>query len=141
MLLVGWYYFRQQNAIVLTKKAVAMHTEKGSLRVVKVILTLKNRGSMSVNDIRVVDNMPRSVKAPTQYGSVRPIHVKASPEGTVMVWDVASVRAGQEFIITYRLEGNIDTHRLLLPSAKAKYTLFGRMVNTYSHSVQLTEKR
>ncbi len=119
-----------------------MHTETGSVKVMKVLLNVRNRGSVRVNNVRIVDKVPNVIKAPTQHGNLRPTHVKAAPEGTVMVWDLPALRPGEEKIISYRIEGNINVFgRLVLPHAVAKYILFGRGVSARSTSVSLREKK
>ena len=140
--LAVWYAVRQRNAIVVVKRVFAMHGETGSVRIMKVLINVRNRGSVSVHNVRIVDKVPSAVKAPTQHGVLRPSHVKAVPEGTVMVWDLPAVRPGEEKIISYRIEGNITVMgRLMLPPAVAKYVLFGRGVAARSMSVSLREKK
>lgn len=140
--LVAWYVFRKRNAIVLDKRVLAMHTETGSVRVVKIILNARNRGNMPVSNLRVVDRVPSVIKAPTQYGSLKPMHVKAAPEGTTMVWDFAHIRPREEKIISYRLEGKIQVlGRIVLPSAIAKYIMLGRGITARSQTLSLREKK
>ena len=140
--LAAWYVFRKRNVVVLDKRLFAMHTETGSVRVVKIVLNVRNRGNTNINNLRIVDRVPHVIKAPTQYGSLRPIHVKASPEGTIMVWDFATIRPREEKIISYRLEGKMQVlGKIVLPSAIAKYVSLGRGITARSSSVSLREKR
>ena len=119
-----------------------MHTDTGNVGIMKVLINIRNRGNVSLNNVRIVDKVPNSIKAPTQYGTLKPNHVKASPEGSIMVWDLPNVRAGEEKVISYRLEGKIQVlGKIVLPSAVAKYTLLGRGVAARSSTASLREKK
>ncbi len=137
-----WHRFRSRNTLVVDKKVLAMHTEAGSVRVIKVVLNIKNRGGTTINNVRLIDRVPGVIKAPTQYGAVKPGTVKATPQGTTMVWDFAAVRPREERIITYRLEGRIQLlGKVVLPGAAASYSISGRHVSARSSSVSLREKK
>ena len=139
---LGLIYFRQKNALVVSKRVISMSTETGSVKVMKVILSVRNRGGMTVHNAKLMDKVPAEIKAPTQHGNLRPSHVSASPNGTVMIWEIPSIRHGQEIVVSYRLEGKINVMgKMMLPPAKAKYTLFGRPVVASSFSSQLKEKK
>ncbi len=137
-----WYIIRQRNAIVVVKRVFTMQSEAGNVKVMKVLLNVRNRGGLTVNNLRLVDRVPNSIKAPTQHGNVSPTHVKAAPEGTVMVWDIASMKPGAEKVISYRIEGKINmSGRMSFPSAVVKYVLLGRGVTARSSSVALHDKK
>ncbi len=140
--LAAFYIFRKRNAIAVTKRVLAMHGAGGGARIIKIVLNVRNRGNITVNNLRLVDTVPAVIKAPTKYGALRPGHVKASANGTTMVWDFASVKPKEEKIISYVLEGKINIiGRLRLPPAFARYVLFGRSVSASSSSVSLKEKK
>lgn len=140
--LVAYYTFRKRNAITIDKRVLAMHTETGSVRVVKIVINVRNRGNTLINNLRVVDRVPSAIKAPTQYGILKPMTVKAAPEGTTMVWDFHTIRPREEKVISYRLEGKIQVlGKLRLSPAVAKYVLFGRGVSAFSSGVSLSEKK
>jgi len=140
--LVVYHVFRKRNAVIIDKRVLAMHTETGSVRVVKIVINVRNRGNTLINNLRVVDRVPNAIKAPTQYGILKPMTVKAAPEGTTMVWDFHSIRPREEKVISYRLEGKIHViGKLLLSPAVAKYTLFGRGITAFSSRVSLREKK
>ena len=140
--LLVWYVVRQRNAVVVVKRVFAMHTETGSVKVMKVLINVRNRGGLTVNNLRIVDRVPSAIKSPTQHGMLRPSHVKAVPDGTILVWDLPSVKPGEEKIISYRIEGKINAMgKLVLPATVAKYLLLGRAVTARSSTVSLTEKK
>lgn len=142
VLLAGIYVFRKRNAVVIAKRVLAMHSEGGGVRVVKIVLNIRNRGSLTVNNLRVIDTVPAAIKAPTKYSALRPGQVKASAHGTTMVWDFASVKPKEEKIISYVLEGKIHLiGKLMLPPAVARYILLGRPVSARSSSLPLREKK
>ena len=135
------YVFRMKNSIVISKKVLGMHAPQGgSVHVMKVVINIKNRGNMAVNKVRIIDRVPNTIKAPAQFVSMRPNHIKAVPDGSVMVWDVHNIKRGEEKIISYRIEGRLSSN-IVLPSAVAKYTSFGRMVAARSGHVGLGSKR
>ncbi|GEM_PF-2694740 len=140
--LFGLSYFRQRNSVVITKRVLAMHTETGSVRVMKVLLNLRNKGKVAVTNLRLIDKVPAVIKAPTQQGAYKPSQVQSNPQGTVLIWDLPSMRAGEEKIISYRIEGKINLlGKVTLPQAVVKYILLKRSVVARSASVPLTEKK
>ena len=141
LIAAGVYVFRKKNAIVLTKRVLAMHGQEGSVHVMKVDLNIKNRGNMGVNNVRIVDRVPNSIKSPAQFGSASPSYIKPASDGTVMVWDIPHIGRGEEKIITYRLEGKHAVSSFAFPPAVAKYTSFGRAMAARSGIVNLNNKK
>jgi|SRR3989344_1395650 len=136
------YVFRKKNAIVINKRVLAMHGHEGNVHVMKVVIGVKNRGNTGISNVRVVDRVPTMIKAPAQFGTMRPNHIKSAPDGTLMVWDINYIRRGEEKIITYRIDGKMQVlGRLVLPSAVAKYKSFGRMLAARSGIASLHERR
>ncbi len=125
----AWHVFRKKNAIVISKRVLTMHAESGSLHVMKVLISVKNRGNVTVKDIKLLDKVPASIRAPTKYGMHKPSKVQAVPEGTAMVWDIQALPAGQERLLSYAIEGKMQfLERIVLPPSRAKYILFGRQI-------------
>lgn len=143
LVFVGLYILRKRNVLTIEKRVLAMHeTESGNLHVVKVMLNIHNRGSMAINGVRIIDKIPSIIKAPTQYGVFKPTSVKAMPEGTAMVWDIPSIRRGEEKVLAYRIEGKFSTMKdISLPPASVKYVMFGRHVSARSSSASLRNKK
>ena len=136
------YIFRIKNAIVVNKRVLAMHGEQGNVHVMKVVLVLKNRGNIGINNVRVIDRVPNVIKVPAQFVSMKPNHIKAAPDGTLMVWDIHHVRRRESRVISYRIEGKMQVlGRLVFPSAIVKYKSFGRMLAARSGIVSLHEKK
>jgi len=59
--LLVWYVVRQRNAVVVVKRVFAMHTETGSVKVMKVLINVRNRGGLTVNNLRIVDRVPHNM--------------------------------------------------------------------------------
>ena len=119
-----------------------MHGNEGSMHVLKVVINIRNRGNFIVNNVRVMDKVPETINAPTQYGSLRPNFVKSQGGFTTMIWDIHAIPRGQERIISYRLVGKLNIlNRVILPQAKASCTSMGRKLFTSSSSVSLKGKK
>ena len=139
----GISLFREKNAITIEKRVMSMHGESihTNVHIVKVIINIRNRGTTNVNNLKVMDRVPNSIKLPTQHGLFKPSSVKSTPEGALIIWDIMNIRPGEEKVIAYRLEGKMQViGSIRLPPAKVKYTLFGRMVLAISNSASLREK-
>lgn len=138
----GLYLFRQRNPLLVTKRVLSMHTPTGTVGIMKVIIHVKNRGALPVKNVRIVDKIPKTIKAPTKHGMFKPTHVKASPDGTVMVWELPSLGARGERVISYRLEGKIQVlGKLHLPTAYAKYVFFRKTRIARSDPLALRQKK
>ena len=136
------HVFRKKNAIVVTKRILAMQGESGSLHVMKVLISVKNRGNVTVKDIKVLDKVPSTIRAPTKYGMHKPSKVQAIPEGTAMVWDIPVIPAGQERLLSYAIEGKVQVlDRIVLSGARAKYILFGKQIVARSPNASLRSKK
>ncbi len=140
ILFAAWYVFRKRNVIIIEKRVMTIHGHEGNLHIMKIVLNIRNRGNMAINNLKLIDRIPNSIKAPTQYGVFKPNTIKAMPEGTVMVWDINSIRRNEEKILSYRIEGKFLSN-VNLPPATVKYVLFGRSVVAKSISVSLKGKK
>jgi len=138
-----WYFFRKKNPLVIEKRILSMHGEIGSnVHIIKVVLNIRNRGAVSVNNVRIMDRVPRTIKAPASFGSLKPTTVNSSTEGAIIIWDIPTIKAGSESVISYRLEGKMQVlDSIILPQAKGKYKLFGRQVLAISNSASLRSKK
>ena len=142
LVLAGWHVFRKKNAIVVTKRILAMHGESGKLHIMKVLIHVRNRGNITVKDIKVVDKVPASVSSPAKYGVYQPSKIQSVPEGTVMVWDLPAIPSGHEKLLSYVIECKQQTiERAVLPPARAKYVLFERQIVAGSATVALKGKK
>ncbi|MFT4249935.1 MAG: hypothetical protein ACMXYD_01075 [Candidatus Woesearchaeota archaeon] len=137
---VGYYLLR--SPLVLEKEAEVTASVDDSESEVKTRLLLKNRGSQTLRNVRVVDRVSglADVVEKDQLGTLRPTKVvKKKGQGTLIRWDIEALEPFEERIISYTvhtplaLVGDVD-----LPSLKVTFEQEnGRSRTSFSNDVNI----
>lgn len=140
--LVAIYYFRKKN-LTINKRVMVLHTKHGGgAAIIKVLITVKNVGNVSLNEVRVMDRIPKGIKAPSHFGAAKPVTVKSGMDGVRMVWHLHGVKPGQERTLSYKVESKTKLKgTAMLPGAIAKFMAAGKKVLTHSNAVSLKPKQ
>ena len=106
----------------------------------KVLVTVKNDGNAGIDEIRVMDKVPGVIKAPVEFGMIKPNSVKNVGEHTVLMWDIPHLKKGEEKVISYKIEGRVNIlDTIILPAALAKFGLGTKKKMFTSKSVSLSK--
>lgn len=121
ILIVGGLYILRKKDLEVTKRVLTLHTTEGNLAIMKVLVTVKNTSSTSLNDVKIMDKVPGAIKAPVEFGMIKPTSVKNIGENTALVWELPHMKKGEEKVISYKIEGRVNIlDTIILPSALAK---------------------
>ncbi|MBI4451203.1 hypothetical protein HY642_04470 [Candidatus Woesearchaeota archaeon] len=134
-------YFVLRSPIVVRKSAIILASQEGGINELKVLLAVRNRTKRNVNDLAVLDKIPRMaeyVKEP-ELGTLAPSRVlRHDKKGTLVTWSVGTIDAQEERIITYHLRSKLSIlGGVRLPVAVARFASQGRMRRTTSNPVDI----
>lgn len=137
-------YYVLRSPVVVIKSADPLGKTKEGVSEVKVSVYLKNRTRRPLNNIRIVDHIPRiaEIEKKARLGSMEPINIGKSRKGSVARWELDVLEPYEERIITYRINSKLKLiGGIRLPSAKARYeTRRGKERVTYSNNVNLIQR-
>lgn len=140
VIIVGGIYLLRKKDLAVTKRALSLHTTEGNLAIMKVLVTVKNNGNSGIDDIKVMDKVPGLIKAPVEFGMIKPSSVKNVGEHTVLVWDIPHLKKGEERVISYKIEGRVNIlDTIVLPAALAKFGIGTKKKMFSSRSVSLNK--
>ena len=108
----------------------------------KVLITVRNKTKRPLRGISILDTVPPVIKAPAEFGIIKPKQSQQTNQGTKMLWELPELGAGQERVISYKIETKMQVlGKLKLPGAAAKLKLKKRKFVLKSSSCTITEKK
>lgn len=124
-----------QGGISLKKKVLTLKTGAG-ISDMKILLILKNRGNKTIKNVKLIDTLPRVVKTPEEFGTLKPDQIKKSSEGNKMlIWGLDNLIGKEERVISYRLRSDLHViGRFGIHRAVAIYKKGSRHVMAKSNS-------
>jgi hypothetical protein len=122
ILIVGWVaydFFR--NPVSIKKKVLTIRSGEG-LSEMKTLLIVKNNSNYEVREIKVLDTLPRTVKEPTDFGTMKPKMLKKGEDRMSMLWEIPTLMKGEERILSYRIKSRIKIlGKMIIPRAICSY--------------------
>ncbi|MFA4887299.1 MAG: hypothetical protein WC595_03735 [Candidatus Nanoarchaeia archaeon] len=132
------FYVFGKKFLEVSKRVLVLHTTEGGMAIMKVVVTVRNPGKLPIKNVSVMDVVPHNVKAPTEFGSIKPSNVKASPEGLKIYWELPVLRGGEEKALSYKIESKMQLNaKAVLPSAAAKFMKGSKKIMAHSSAVAL----
>ncbi len=118
-------YMFLRTPLMLDKGAKVIEVKEGAISQIKVLLTLKNRTSKQIINIRLADRVPDigAISQEFDMGTLRPEKVVRDERGgTVLKWIIPSIEPYEERLITYKIKARLQVvGTFALPSALAKF--------------------
>ena len=135
-------YFLLRSPIVLKKKAKIVTTKEGGISELKVILSIKNRSSKHVNNIRIIDMVPKLAEfvKHLEPGTLQPYkYPTPTQQGSLLHWKIDSIDPKGDVLITYRIKNQLSIlEGLTLPIAVAKFEIASHLErSTKSNLVEI----
>ncbi len=122
--------YANRSPLTLRKEASETENGEGGLSRLKVILTVRNRSDKTIQDIGVIDKIPKllQVEKYIMLGSLRPTRVTTNANhDTLILWDMEELMPGEERIIAYYLKSNLNiVGGVTLQNAMAKFRYRGK---------------
>lgn len=135
------YTLRKQH-VKVRKRVLMLHTEKGGIAIMKVVLAVKNASGSDLAGVMVVDKVPKVLNAPTDFGMRKPEHVKQGPDGIIITWKLPHMRRGEEVTFTYKIAGKMHVlGNVVLPRAQVRGLLGMKKYAGRSQIVTLRERK
>lgn len=138
--LVAFYFFSKKY-LEVDKRVLVLHTTQGGMAIMKVVIAVRNPGKTTIRTVSVMDKVPHNIKAPTDFGIIKPVHVKSTPEGMRIIWELPSLKPGEEKTLTYKIESKMNlSQQFTLPGAAAKFMSGAKKVIATSPAVSIKPK-
>jgi hypothetical protein len=137
-LVITLLYYVLRKPVVISKKVMALHSSKGKIALMKVVIYVKNKRGYPLTNVTLLEKIPKMIKAPTQFGNDKP-QVGVVGNNTRLVWS-ASLRPKQEKVFSYKIESSVKfIGKIRLPRSVAIIKLKGRKKVAKSNSAILKE--
>lgn len=128
--------------MIITKTSSSVSMKEGGISDFKVVMHVKNRTKKAVNNIRIIDKVPKIANVIEEFdvGILKPSKIiKHEKKGTLLKWVIESLDASDEVIISYRIKSRLSIlGQFVLPRSVGRYTKNGKERITYSNVLKLT---
>ncbi|MBU1201030.1 MAG: hypothetical protein KJ583_04385 [Nanoarchaeota archaeon] len=135
-------YFVFRSPLMISKEAVVASSSEGGAEHLKIRLFVKNRTRKIVERISVIDRVPgiAELEKKKTLGTIEPEKVtKHEGKGTIIKWNLDSLEAFEERIITYEIRSKLKIiGNISLPSTRVKFLSGNRERTIYSNNVIVT---
>ncbi len=142
IILAVLFYYNFRSPIVLTKTSGSISMREGGISDFKVVMHVKNRTDKSVENIRIVDRVPKIANIIEEFdvGILKPSKIiKHEKKGTLLKWVIESLDANDEVIISYKTKSRLSIlGQFVMPRAVGRYTKNGKERLTYSNILRLS---
>lgn len=142
ILLCVIFYYTYRSPIILRKNAGSISMKEGGISDFKVLMHVKNRTKKAVDNIRIIDKVPKiaNVIEDFEVGILRPTKIiKHEKKGTLLKWVIESLDANDEVIISYKIKARLSIlGQFVMPRAVGRYTKKGKERLTYSNVLRLS---
>jgi hypothetical protein len=102
------------------------------------VIAVKNTSGKTLKNITVVDRVPKAINKPTEFGAYKPENIDQMGEGVRMVWNIPTLRSGQERIISYKVSSHINIAKAIgLPETIARVRTNTRSFRATSNKATL----
>ena len=139
--LIALIIFMKRSPIQVRKEVTVTHTDAEGISKVKILLNIKNRSHMKMDDISVIDKVPKllDIEKHTTLGSMRPSKlIKNKKHETLILWKLEELQNGEERVITYHLQSHLKIiGGLTLQPAMAEFRVNGKVVKTRSNAAKV----
>ncbi len=129
IVLVGVIYYTKVRSLRITKKVVFLKEGPNKKPQYKVLLSIQNYSTKSIQDLKIIDLLPSLIKHYSDFGTLEPSHIQQGSKGLRFVWDIQKLHRGEERILTYKIEPQMNLFgHLRLPPASLQFSKNGRLV-------------
>jgi hypothetical protein len=136
---ISYYMFRSPT--VLRKEAIIYGGSTDGVSQIKIRLFIKNRSAKAIHNIHIIDKVTSmaDVVKETSLGTLHPTKIiRKKGHGTLVRWDIDTLDAFEERIITYQVRTQLKLiGDVYLPAMKAKFDKNGRERTSYSNEVNI----
>jgi len=137
-------YYKLRSLIVLRKSISQIKTDEGGIMGLKVIIHLRNRSQMNIENLKIIDKVPAIVEIDKEFqiGTLKPQNI--STDGKIykiIKWEIPTLEGLEERIITYKIKSRLSVlGGFELQPAVAKYkSETGKDVIVHSNRISLVK--
>ena len=94
--------FRKDLSI--RKKVLTIKSAHG-IAELKVMIVIKNKGKLT-KEVKIIDYLPKIIKAPDQYSTIKPNSIKKTQKGLMLEWKINELLRREERVISYSIKSS-----------------------------------
>lgn len=132
------FYYLLRSELRVKKQAIIVSAKDGGISELKIHINVKNRSRKTLTGINLIDLIPKiaDVEKKFEHDMIAPSQIiKNDNKGTLLKWNIDSLDAGEEVILTYRMVSKFSIlGGATLPVIVAKFTTAqGKEKTTFSN--------
>ncbi|MBI2577020.1 hypothetical protein HYV84_07440 [Candidatus Woesearchaeota archaeon] len=135
-------YFVMRAPVALRKAGSNVVMREGGVAELKVIIHIKNRGKIRLQDIHVVDRVPdiAELERGMAIGTLHPVKVlRHEKKGTIIKWVVEHLDPGEDRVISYKVKTHLPiVGGFSLPPFVVAYSMGGTQKAIYSNALNVS---
>lgn len=141
-ILIALSYFALRSPVIIKKVASTVDDGEGGYSVIKVTLSVLNRSGKSVNEVQILDYLPRiaEYQSPVDKVTLAPSKIsKTAKKGTILKWDLETIEPSEERLLSYEMKSTLSiVGGVTLPKAIARFNdRRGNQTDTVSSSPRI----
>ncbi len=135
-------YYLLRSDLYVKKQAIIVCAKDGGISELKIHINVKNRSRKTLTGINLIDLIPKiaDVEKKFEQDMIAPSQIiKNDNKGTLLKWNIDSLDAGEEVILTYRMVSKFNIlGGATLPVIVAKFTTHaGKEKTTFSNRYKI----
>jgi len=143
IILVTILYYTYRSPVIVRKEAKVIGSLKEGVSEIKVMLHIKNRSQATIDNIKIIEKIPRLVKFEkgSYIGTLAPDKIiEHAKLGTTIRWNLKSLEPFEERIITYKIKSKLNIiGGFALPRVIIRFeSLKGKERTIYSNKCSIT---
>ncbi len=135
-------YFAMRAPVALRKAGANVVMREGGVAELKVIIHIKNRGKLRLQDIHVIDRVPdiADLERGLSIGTLHPVKVlKHEKKGTIIKWIIEHLDPEEDRVISYKIKSHLPiVGGFSLPPFVVAYNLAGNKHVSHSNTLQVS---
>ncbi|MBI5389662.1 hypothetical protein HZB01_04775 [Candidatus Woesearchaeota archaeon] len=144
VVIVTYLYFTYRSPVVVRRLATTYGGNE-TISQVKVLLYIRNRSNQSMEQVQILERLPRIVEPlhDTSPGTIQPEKmISNDTKGALLKWSLPTLEAHEERIISYKMKSKLEVlGDITLPSTIVKYVTPAGMQKVVSSSRTLVQNK
>ncbi|MEK6937314.1 MAG: hypothetical protein AABW58_04555 [Nanoarchaeota archaeon] len=141
IILFGIIFYTRTRALRIIKRVMLVKEGKDKKHL-KVVLTIQNYTNKDINDLKIIDLLPKLIKHYSDFGTLEPKHIQQGSHSLRFIWEIHKLHRGEERIISYKIEPQLNLYgNIRLPSASLQLTKDNKLIIRKSNIAKFELKK
>jgi hypothetical protein len=110
------------RSVTIKKRVLKAKSDESGITELKMLIDMRNGRGKAVGHVRVIDVIPNFVELLPEFGTLKPDKVQQGEHSMRMIWDIKSIGAREERVITYKVRARLRlAGQITLPPVSLHY--------------------